>query len=85
MAAQTIWNQPHITIKSSETIDTFRTKLKTCLFEIAFPSAHESRLVVELDRLYSFHGEVNNEFDFHAMHRTSVRVVYVVNSPGWGG
>ena len=33
----TIWNQLPIAIKSSEAIDTFRKKLKTYLFEIAFP------------------------------------------------
>ena len=37
VAAPTIWNKLPITIKSSETIDTFRKKLKTNLFEIAFP------------------------------------------------
>ena len=36
MAAPTIWNQLPSAIKSSETIDTFRKKLETHLFEIAF-------------------------------------------------
>jgi len=36
VAATTIWNQLSIAIKSSETIDSFRKKLKTYLFEIAF-------------------------------------------------
>ncbi len=37
VAAPTIWNQFPVTIKSSETIHTFRKQLKTHLFEIAFP------------------------------------------------
>ena len=37
VGAPTIWNQLPTAIKSSETIDTFRKKLKTNLFEIAFP------------------------------------------------
>ncbi len=37
VAAPTIWNQLPIAIKSSETMDTFRRKSKTYLFEIAFP------------------------------------------------
>ena len=36
MAAPTIWNQLPIAIKYSETMDTFRKKFKTYLFEIAF-------------------------------------------------
>ena len=35
--APTMCNQLPIAIKSSETVDTFRKKLKTYLFEIAFP------------------------------------------------
>ena len=37
VAVPTIWNQLPIMMKSSETIDTFCKKLKTYLFEIAFP------------------------------------------------
>ena len=37
LAAPTTWNQPPITTKSSETMDSFRTNLKTYMFEIAFP------------------------------------------------
>ena len=36
VAAPTIWNQLPITVKSSESIGTFRKKLKTYLFEITF-------------------------------------------------
>ena len=37
LAAPTISNQLPIVIKPVETIDTFRKKLKTYLFEITFP------------------------------------------------
>ena len=37
VAAPTIWNQFSIIIILSETIATFRKKLKTYFFEIAFP------------------------------------------------
>ena len=39
VAAPTIWKQVPITITYSETIDTFRKKLKTYLFDIAFSTS----------------------------------------------
>ena len=42
-----IWNQHPIAIKASETIHTFRKKLKTYLFEIAFPPYISSGSVLQ--------------------------------------